>query len=110
MVNSSSQENVMGILEQDVTDLTFEIKIKFMVYLASIEGRKGAEIVATAEIVDEGVRLKSVEIRDGGRGRRVVLAGIPELDENGPEKVDASGVGKGEGEGKTIDATKWTSR
>jgi len=109
MVNSTSQETVRGVLDQDVTELTFEVRIRFMVYLASREGRKGAEIVARADVVDEGVKLKSVEVR-GGKGRRVLLQGIGEIDENGQERVDVSGVGKGEGEGKIIDATKWTSR
>lgn len=95
--------------DQDVTEVTFEVRIKFMVYLASREGRKGAEITAKADVIDEGVRLKSVEVR-GGRGKRVVLQGISEIDEERVEEADASGVGKGEGEGKTIDATKWTSR
>ena len=109
MVNSTSQETVRGVLDQDVTELTFEVRIRFMVYLASREGRKGAEIVARADVADEGVKLKSVEVR-GGKGRRVLLQGIGEIDENGQERVDVSGVGKGEGEGKIIDATKWTSR
>jgi len=108
MVNASTSQKTNG-WDQDITEVTFEVRIKFMVYLASREGRKGAEITAKADVIDEGVRLKSVEVR-GGRGMRVVLQGISEIDEQRPEKVDVSGVGKGEGEGKTIDATKWTSR
>jgi hypothetical protein len=106
MVDVGGKRNV---LEEEVVDISFEMKIRFMVYLASTEGRKGAEVVAWADVVDEGVALKKVEVR-GARGRRVVLKGRREGDEDEVEEVDESGVGKGEGEGKTIDATKWTSR
>lgn len=106
MVNVGGKGNV---LEEEVLDISFEMRIRFMVYLASREGRKGAEVIAWADVVDDGVRLKNVEVRGAG-GRRVSLKGQSEGDEERMEEVDESGVGKGEGEGKTIDATKWTSR
>ena len=86
------------------------MQIKFMVYLATEEGRRGAEIIARANVLDEGVQLNSVDIRELKGSKRVRLKGMSEIDVDGGEKVDGSGVGKGEGEGKTIDATKWTSK
>jgi hypothetical protein len=89
--------------------MTFEVQIKFMVYLAAEEGRKGAEIVARADVIDEGVQLKTIDIREVRGGRRVTLQGMIEMDEEG-ERIDSSGVGRGEGEGKVIDATEWSSK
>lgn len=105
MVNAKEE-----ILDKDIVDVAFEVRIKFMVYLATEGGRKGAEIVARADVIDEGVRLSSVDIREVKGGRRVRLkgSGVIEGEQGAPE--DVSGVGKGEGEGKVIDATNWTSK
>lgn len=96
---------------EGIPDITFEMQIKFMMYLAVPEARKGAQVVARADVDDVGVRLTSVDIRDSKGGRRVKLEGAaPTVNEDSEVIVDKSGVGKGEGEGKTIDATRWTSR
>ena len=106
MINVGGTGNV---LDEEVVDITFEMRIRFMIYLASKEGRKGAEVIAWADVIDEGVKLRNVEVRGAG-GRRVSLKGWSGPDEERVDEVDESGVGKGEGEGTTIDATKWTSR
>lgn len=106
MVNSGGED----LFRKTMVEVMFEIQIKFMVYLATDEGRRGAQIIAKANVVNEGVQLNSVDIRELKGSKRVRLKGLSEIDVNGGEKVDSSGVGKGEGEGKTIDATKWTSK
>jgi len=89
----------------------FEIQIKFMVDLGEEHGRKGAQVVARANVIDEGIELTMVDIREVKGIRRIRLDGRSGFDMvDGEKPVDKSGVGKGEGEGKTIDATKWTSR
>jgi hypothetical protein len=99
-----------GIIEDQIAEMTFEVRIKFMVYLATEGGRRGAEIVAMADVLDEGVRLRSVDIREVKGGRRVKLKGPGVLEGEEGKIEDTTGVGKGEGEGKIIDATKWTSK
>jgi hypothetical protein len=102
MVNASSGVNGNA-------DMTFEVQIKFMVYLAAENGRKGAEIVAKADVIDDGVQLTRIDIREVKGGRRVTLQGMIDVGDDG-QRIDPSGVGKGEGEGKVIDATEWTSK
>jgi hypothetical protein len=100
-----------NILEGNMVNTKFEIQIKFMVDLGEEQGRKGAQVVARANAIDEGVELTMVDIREVRGGRRIRLDGGSGFDMvEGEKPVDKSGVGKGEGEGKTIDATKWTSR
>jgi hypothetical protein len=99
------------ILDTDmITEIKFEVRIKFMVYMATENGRKGAEVVAKADVLDEGVLLNSVDIREVSGGRRVKLKGSGVVEGEVETIEDESGVGKGEGEGKIIDATKWTSK
>ena len=102
MININTQEN----LNQDITSIKFQVQIKFNMYLATDEGRKGAEVVARADVIDDGVRLKAVDIGDLRGTRRVSLEDM----DVGQVGNQEAGVGRGEGEGKTIDATKWTSR
>jgi len=106
MINTGGED----LFRKSMVEVTFEIQIKFMVYLATEEGRRGAEIIARAKVLNEGVQLKTVDIREVKGSKRVRLKGMCEIDVDGQEKIDSSGVGEGEGEGKTIDATKWTSK
>jgi hypothetical protein len=100
-----------NILEGNMVNTKFEIQIKFMVDLGEEHGRKGAQVVARANVIDEGIELTMVDIREVKGIRRIRLDGRSGFDMvDGEKPVDKSGVGKGEGEGKTIDATKWTSR
>lgn len=105
MVNSST-----NLFREEMVNVQFELRVRFTVYLATDEGRKGADIVAQASVLDEGVKLISVDVRDVKESRYVRLKGMSEIDVDKGEKIDGSGVGRGEGEGKTIDATRWTSR
>jgi len=102
MVNASNQT----LLGKSMTEITFEVQVKFMVYLATEQGEKGAEIIARADILDEGVRLNTVDVRDLRAGRKVRLKGAGDEHGDGP----GSRIVHGEGEGKTIDAMSWTSR
>lgn len=102
MINVNTQQN----FDQDVTALKFQVQVKFNVYLATDGGRQGAEITAKADVIDDGVRLRTVDVRDLRGMRRVRLR---ETEEGGKE-TDRGTIGRGEGEGKTIDATKWTTR
>ena len=107
MLNSN-----VNIMDMNVPEVTFEVQIKFIVYLASEEGRRGAQIMAKAKVLEEGVKLTTVDVRDTKTGRKVKLKGEGRVLEGNTEReiFDESGIGKGEGEGKTIDATRWTSR
>jgi hypothetical protein len=110
-------------LPKDVTMANFNVgnlvnmkvvlTIKFTVYVGSMGGTRGAEVTASADLVEDQVRLKGLEVL-GLRGEgRVKLSGEGVGIEDGVTKhgkVDESGVGRGEGEGKTIDATRWTSK
>jgi len=105
------QQEGKSILDMNMVNMKFEIQIKFMVDLGEEHGRKGAQVVARANVLEEGIELKVVDIREMRGGRRIRLegeSGYGMVEGERPE--DESGVGKGEGEGKTIDATKWTSR
>jgi hypothetical protein len=93
-------------LEQ-IAQAKFEVQIKFMVYLAKDVGRKGAEVIARAVVLDEDVKLSVVDVRDLRTGRLVRLKGDGD---DGMGGGDSSGIVRGEGEGKTIDATSWTSK
>ena len=108
---SMVQQEGKSILDMNMVNMKFEIQIKFMVDLGEEHGRKGAQVVARANVLEEGIELKVVDIREMRGGRRIRLegeSGYGMVEGERPE--DESGVGKGEGEGKTIDATKWTSR
>ena len=102
MINVNTQQN----LDQDVTTLKFQVQVKFNVYLATDGVRKGAEITAKADVIDDGVRLRTIDVRDLKGMKRVRLR----EKEEGDKETDMGSVGRGEGEGKTIDATKWTTR
>lgn len=110
-----SMVNSQELFRKEMVEVLFEIEIKFMVYL-TLEGpgeggRKGAEVVARANVIDEGVELMGVDIREVNGRRRVKLQGdFGESDGEEGERMDKSGVGRGEGEGKIIDATRWTSK
>ena len=97
---------------QSMLDVTFEVQVKFMVYLATEDGKKGAEVIARAEVNDEGVRLSTVDVRDTKRSRKVRLKGVGEVEGKGEgvEPKSQESIVRGEGEGKTIDATTWSSR
>ena len=101
----------------NLLDMKVVVTIKFMVYHGSGAGgtSRGAEVTASTNVGEDGVRLRDVEVL-GLRGEgRIKLSGDAVGIEDGvdvgrEEEVDESGVGRGEGEGKTIDATKWTSK
>lgn len=107
----SMVNDVTQFLGQSMVDFTFEVQIKFMVYLALEEGRKGAEVIARADVNDEGVKLTWVDVRDVRGGRKVRLKGVSDGGGGGGNKPEVKeSIVRGEGEGKTIDATTWSSR
>ena len=105
MVNAATD-----FLEKSMVDVTFEVQIKFMVYLATEKGRKGAEVLAKADVIDDGVKLTYVDVRDLRGGGKVRLKGVAEGEVEGEEPKVKESIVRGEGEGKTIDAKDWSSR
>ena len=100
-----------SILDRSIVETKFELQIRFMVYVNEGQGKKEAQVVARANVINEGVELKMVDVKETRGGRRIRLDGEHRFHMvDGEAPLDKSGVGKGEGEGKTIDATKWTSR
>lgn len=94
----------------NAADFVFGIKIKFMASLTTEEGQRISEVTVNADVDDEGVKLKTVDVRDTRGGRRVRLEGMDDFVVMEEKPADSTGVGRGEGEGKTIDAEKWTSK
>lgn len=108
---SMVQQEGKNILDGNLVNTKFEIQIRFIVEVGEEQGRKGAQVIARANVLEEGIQLKTLDIREVRGGRRIRLEGESGFDIlEGEKPMDNSGVGKGEGEGKTIDATKWTSR
>jgi hypothetical protein len=96
-----------------LTNMRVVMTIKFMVYMGSEGARsRGAEVTASASVEEEGVRLRAVDVLGLGGEGRIQLSGEGIKIEDGDvgRRVDESGVGRGEGEGKTIDATSWSSK
>jgi hypothetical protein len=106
-----SSSGIQAIFQHDrKVEETFRLRIRFTVY-ASIgngNGNKGAEVTAEAEVLDYGIQLTDVELREI-RGTRRVKLRVRDEHEDGYQREDGS-ISKGEGEGQTIDATKWTSK
>jgi len=101
----------------NLVNMKVVVTIKFVVYLGSGAGgtSKGAEITASGNVEDDAVRLTDVEVLGlGGEGRIKLSGDMVGMEDgvggDGEGKVDESGVGRGEGDGKTIDATSWTSK
>ena len=101
----------------NLVNMKVVVTIKFMVYLGSGVGgtNKGAEVTASSNVEEDGVRLTDVEVLGlRGEGRIKLSGDTVDMEDGvgieGEGKADESGVGRGEGEGKTIDATSWTSK
>jgi len=101
----------------NLLDMKVVVTIKFMVYHGSGAGgtSRGAEVTASTNVEEDGVRLRDVEVLGlRGEGRIKLSGDTVDMEDGvgieGEGKADESGVGRGEGEGKTIDATSWTSK
>jgi hypothetical protein len=86
----------------------FNIRVRFFVGTTAGPSNKRAEVIAEANIVEDKIQLTEVEVRELRGTRKVKLKGQPPKASGEP--IDTSGVSKGEGEGQTIDATKWSSK
>jgi hypothetical protein len=99
---NSSDTNFSSV--DEIMDVRFQLQIRFTVHFG-IHAARTAEITAVADVGDKGVGLTTVDVRGLRGGQRVRLRGI---DDSG-HTTDLRGDAR-EGQGKTIDATTWTSR